>query len=131
MEFTFPWPMTQGEWLAWSSAAVTILFGVILLFLPNIGLKILRLQAPPERPDAVAAARATIAGFPLGLGLCCILLAQPLLYMALGFSWLFAVFGRLISILSDRGNTLYNWIFFLFELALAALPLAFSLGFIP
>ena len=40
-------------------------------------------------------------------------------------------FGRLISILSDRGATLYNWIWIVLELVLAALPLAFSLGFIP
>jgi uncharacterized membrane protein HdeD (DUF308 family) len=131
MEFAFPWPFTQGEWLAWSSAAVTILFGLILLFLPSNGLKLLRLQTLPEHPEALAAARATIAGFPLGLGTCCVLLAQPLLYMALGFSWVFAAFGRLIAILSDRGNTLHNWIWFVIELVLAALPLAFSLGFLP
>ena len=76
-------------------------------------------------------ARATMSGFYLGLGLCCILLAQPLLYMALGFSWLFTAFGRVVSMLSDRGNTLYNWISLVIELVLAALPLAFSLGFVP
>ena len=76
-------------------------------------------------------ARATMAGFYLGLGICCILLAQPLLYMALGFSWLFTAFGRVVSMLSDRGNTLYNWISLVIELVLAALPLAFSLGFVP
>ena len=43
-----------------------------------------------------------MAGFYLGLGLCCVLLAQPLLYMALGFSWLFTAFGRLVSMMSDR-----------------------------
>src|SRR5919109_4753887 len=130
MEFSFPWPTTQGEWLAWSSAAVTVLFGLIMLFLPNIGLKILRVQASPDHPGTVAATRATIAGFHLGVGISSILLAQPLLYLALGFSWLFTAFGRLISILSDRGNTIYNWIWLVVELALAGLPLAFALGFI-
>jgi hypothetical protein len=72
-----------------------------------------------------------MSGFYLGLGLCCILLAQPLLYMALGFSWLFTAFGRLVSILSDRGNTLYNWAFVIVDLALAALPLGFAFGFMP
>jgi len=131
MSFEFPWPFTQGEWLAWSSAAVTILFGLIMLFLPRTGLRILRLQTVPEHPEATSEARATMSGFYLGLGLCCILLAQPLLYMALGFSWLFTVFGRVVSMLSDRGNTLYNWISLVIELVLAALPLAFSLGFVP
>jgi len=131
MEFTFPWPVTEGEWLASSSAAVTILFGVVMLFAPKVALRIMRLRTVPEHPEAVAEARATMAGFYLGLGLCAILLAQPLLYMALGFSWLFTAFGRLISIMSDRGNTLYNWISVVVELALAGMPLAFSLGFIP
>ena len=131
MSFEFPWPFTQGEWLAWSSAVVTVLLGLIMLFLPRIGLRILRLQTTPEHPEATSEARATMSGFYLGLGLCCILLAQPLLYMALGFSWLFTAFGRVVSMLSDRGNTLYNWISLVIELVLAALPLAFSLGFVP
>jgi hypothetical protein len=71
-----------------------------------------------------------MAGFYLGLGLACILLAQPLLYLALGLSWGFTAFGRLVSILSDRGNTVYNWISLVIELVLAALPLAFALGFV-
>jgi cytochrome c biogenesis protein CcdA len=131
MSFEFPWPFTQGEWLAWSSAVVTILFGLIMLFLPRTGLRILRLQTVPDHPEATSEARATMSGFYLGLGISCILLAQPLLYMALGFSWLFTVFGRVVSMLSDRGNTLYNWISLVIELVLAALPLAFSLGFVP
>jgi hypothetical protein len=30
--------------------------------------------------------------------------------------------------LSDRGNTLYNWVWLLVELLLAALPLGFAFG---
>lgn len=130
MDFAFPWPMSQGEWWAWSSAAVTVLFGLLLLFVPRISLRLLRLQPAENKPEAVAEARATMSGFYLGLGLCCILLAQPLLYMALGFSWAFTAFGRLISMLSDRGNTLYNWVWLLVALILAALPLAFAFGFV-
>jgi hypothetical protein len=130
MEFTFPWPTTQGEWLAWSSAAVTALFGLILLFVPWAGLKIMRLRTAENHPEALAAIRATTAGFHLGVGACCILLAQPLLYLTLGFSWAFSAFGRLISMLSDRGNTLHNWLFLVVELVLAALALGFSLGFV-
>jgi uncharacterized membrane protein HdeD (DUF308 family) len=131
MAFEFPWPTSNGEWLAWSSAAVTILFGLIMLFLPKAGLRILRLQTSPDHPEALAEARATMSGFYLGLGISCLLLAQPLLYLALGFSWLFTAFGRIVSMLSDRGNTLYNWISVVIELVLAGLPLAFSLGFVP
>ena len=128
MEFAFPWPMSQGEWLAWTSAAVTVALGLFLLLAPRLSFRLLRLQTTPEHPEAVAAARSTMAGFHLGLGLCCILLAQPLLYMALGFGWLFTAFGHVVSILSDRGNTLRNWLFLVAELALAFLPLGFAFG---
>jgi hypothetical protein len=132
MEFVFPWPTSDGEWLAWSSAAMTVLFGLILLFAPGISLKILRLQTVPEHPEAVSEARATMAGFYLGVGLVAILFSpQPFLYIALGASWAFTAFGRLVSMLSDRGFTLYNWISLIVELALAALPLAYAFGFIP
>ena len=95
--------------------AVTVFFGVVLLFAPRIAFRLFRLQTKPEHPEAIAEARATMAGFYLGLGLCCVLLAQPLLYMALGFSWLFTAFGRIVSMMSDRGNTLYNWIWLVFD----------------
>ena len=128
MELSFPWPMSQGEWAAWGSAAVTVLFGLVLFLTPRIGFRIMRLQPRQGKPEAIAEGRATMSGFYLGVGLCCILLAQPLLYMALGFGWLFTAFGRLISILSDRGNTIRNWIFAVLELALAFLPLGFAFG---
>ncbi len=131
MEFAFPWPFSQGEWLAWSSAAVTVLFGLVALFAPRLTFKVLRLETRPDHPEAVAEARATMSGFWLGTGICCILLAQPLLYMALGVSWALTAFGRLISMLSDRGNTVYNWVWLVLEIALAALPLLFAFQIIP
>ena len=130
MEFAFPWPMSQGEWLAWSSAAATALLGLVVLFAPRISLRVLRLQTTPEHPEALSEPRSA-GGFYLGVGLCCILLAQPLLYMTLGFSWLLSAFGRIVSMLSDRGNTVYNWIFAIVELGLAALPLGFAFGLVP
>ena len=131
MEFAFPWPFSQGEWLAWSSAAVTVLFGLILFFAPGLSLRLLRLQTTPEHPEALAEARATMSGFYLGLGLTCILFAQPMLYIALGASWALTAFGRIVSMMSDRGNTLYNWISLALEIVLAALPLAFAFGLVP
>lgn len=131
MELSFPWPFSQGEWLAWSVAVVTVLFGLFLFFVPRLSLRILRLQSAPDHPEAVAAVRATMSGFYLGTGFLCILLAQPLLYLALGCSWLLTAIGRIISMLSDRGNTVYNWVSLITELALAALPLGFFFGFLP
>jgi hypothetical protein len=94
-------------------------------------LRILRLQPVPSHPEAVAEARATMAGFYLGVGLCALLLAQPFIYMTLGLSWLFTAFGRLVSMLSDRGNTFYNWVSLVLELVLALLPLGFAFGLVP
>lgn len=131
MEFAFPWPTTNGEWGYWTSAAVTVLFGLIMMFAPGISLRILRLRTADNHPEAVSEARSTMAGFYLGVGLCCILLgAQPFLALALGFSWLFTAFGRLISIMSDRGGTLYNWFSVVLELVLALPPLALGFGLI-
>lgn len=126
----FYWPASQGEWLAWASGLTTIGFGVLLLFAPRLSFRILRLQTHPNHPEAIAEGRGTMAGFYLGLGICCVLFAQPMLWVALGLSWGFTAFGRLISMMSDRGNTLYNWISILIEIALAALPLAFALGYV-
>ena len=130
MDFTFPWPTSQGEWLAWSSAAITVFFGLLLLFAPRISFRLLRLAASERHPNAIAEARSTMAGFYLGLGICCVLLAQPLLYMALGASWAFTAFGRLIAMMSDDANTPYHWVAILLDVVLAALPLAFAFGFV-
>lgn len=129
MELSFPWPYSQGEWLAWSAAAITVLFGLLTLFAPRLSLRILRLQTAPDHPEAVAESRATMSGFYLGVGLCCILLAQPLLYLTLGACWALTAFGRVVSMLSDRGNTPYNWVALIVEIVLAGLPMAFALGF--
>ena len=127
----FYWPTTQGEWLAWSSALVTILFGLMLLFAPRLSLRILRLQTLPDHPEAVSEARATMAGFYLGVGICAMLFnPQPLLYLALGGGWAFTAFGRIISMMSDRGVTFYNLVSVVIEVLLAAGPLLYGLGWI-
>jgi hypothetical protein len=124
------WPASTGEWMAWSSGVITVIFGLILFFAPRVALTILRLQTKPERPEALSEIRGTFAGFYLGLGLSALIFAQPFLWIALGVSWGLTVFGRLISLMSDRGNTLYNWISVIIELALAAGPLLFAFGFV-
>ena len=124
----FYWPASQGEWLAWSSAVVTVVFGLVLLFAPRTSLRILRLQTAPNHPEAVAEARGTMAGFYLGTGICALLFAQPLIYLALGAGWAFTAFGRIVSMMSDRGVTVYNLVYLLIEAILAGLPLLYGLG---
>ncbi len=128
MEIAFPWPTTNGEWLAGSSAFITVLFGLLMFFAPRITLRILRLQTTETHPEALSEARATMGGFYLGAGLCSLLLAQPLVYMTLGACWLFTAFGRMVSMMSDSGNTIYNWALLILELVMAALPLVFAFG---
>jgi len=130
MELAFPWPASNGEWLAWSSAALTALYGLVAMFFPATVMKLLALQVQPDSTRGLSEMRGTLAGFHLGVGLSAILLAQPLVYTALGVGWGLTAFGRLLSILSDRANTLVNWIYFLIEIVLAALPLAFVFGMV-
>lgn len=124
----FYWPSTQGEWLAWTSAAITVLFGLMLLVAPRTSLRILRLQTAPDHPEALSEARGTMAGFYLGVGICALLLAQPLIYLALGAGWALTALGRLVSIVSDRGVTGFNLASVAIEAVLAALPLLYGLG---
>ena len=131
MDFVFPWPYSRGEWLAWSGAAVTIAIGLAFLFAPRLTLKAVGLEPRAVYPQAVAEGRATIGGFYIGFGLAAILFAQPLVYMALGFAWAVSAFGRLVSILSDRGFTLRNWLLLVVSLVLAGLPSVFALGIVP
>lgn len=130
MEFSFPWPVTNGEWLAAGSASFTALLGLVMFFAPTLSLRALRLRPSDTHPEALSEARSTIAGFYIGIGICCVFLGQPLLYLALGASWLLALFGRVVSMLSDGGNTLYNWVFLALQLVLAILPLGYFFGFV-
>lgn len=127
----FYWPGSPGEWLAFMSAVVTVLFGLTLFFAPRRSLVLLRLQTRPDVPEAVTEARGTMAGFYLGVGLLCLMLAQPFLYLALGASWAFTALGRAVCMIFDGANTPFNWISLSIELVLALLPLAYVFGYIP
>ena len=134
MDFTFvwpEWPTALGDQASFVCAGVTAFFGVFYLFLPGTALRVRQLQTHPNHPEAIGEARSSMAGFYLGAGLCAILFAQPFIYLTLGFSWLFTAFGRLVSILSDRGGTIVNTIWLIVELALGLVPLAVFFGFFP
>lgn len=124
----FPWPTSDGEWMAFGVAAFTLFLGVLMLFAPRIVMRMLRLQTTPDHEEALSEIRGRMAGFYLGTSLTAILLAQPLVYLALGFSWLFTAFGRLISMLSDDGFRIPNFIWLLLELILAGIAIGYALG---
>lgn len=123
-------PQTTGEWLAFTSAAITVLFGIFCLLFPRTTLAVLRLRTLEENPEAVAESRATMAGFYLGVGIVAILFSQPFLWMALGAGWAFTALGRLASMVLDRGFTSFNALSLLIELSLAAGPLLHVLGYV-
>jgi hypothetical protein len=87
-------------------------------------------QAERERRGGYAEARSTMGGFHLGLGIAALLLAQPMVYLALGAAFALAAFGRILSMLSDSGNTVVNWLYLIVQIVLSALPLAYVFGFI-
>ncbi|MCM0750546.1 DUF4345 domain-containing protein [Brucella pseudogrignonensis] len=128
MEFYLP--MTTGEWLARSAAVVTALAGLIMLFAPGITMKLLRLQPINARPEAYSSIRAVLAGPYLGVGLGCLIFAQPFLWVVLGAVWGFALFGRFISMMSDKSATFYNIVAAVIEFLLAAGPLLYAFGFV-
>jgi uncharacterized protein YjeT (DUF2065 family) len=123
-------PGSTGEALAMAVALITVLFGLLLFFLPRLSFRILHLQTMPERPDAIAEARGTMSGFYLGCGLGCILLAQPTLYIVLGASWTFTALGRLTAIVFDRAATPFNLVSVVVEAMLAFLPIAYVFGWV-
>ena len=86
MEFAFPWPGSQGEWLAFGAAVATALLGlwhfVALLF--------------THFPNALAV-RAQAAGLQFGAGAVAVLMAQPLVYLAIGAGWAAAVLIKIVA----------------------------------
>jgi uncharacterized membrane protein HdeD (DUF308 family) len=128
MEFYFPTEL--GEQLAFCSAAFTALAGFVMMFAPGQALRLLGLEARGGRPEGFGEAR-SMGGFYLGFGLSAVMLAQDWIYMALGASFVMAAFARVISILSDKGSNLVNYLLLVVQIALAALPLLYVFGFVP
>ena len=128
MEFYIP--TETGEFLAFCAAVVTSLLGLVFLFAPGIAFRALGIDLREGRRGGYAEARSTMGGFHLGLGLAALLLAQPMVYLALGAAFALAAFGRILSMLSDSGNTVVNWLYLVVQIALSALPLAYVFGFV-
>lgn len=117
MEFAFPWPGNQGEWLAFGAAVATALLGLwhffALLF--------------THFPNALAV-RAQAAGLQFGAGAVAVLMAQPLVYLAIGAGWAAAVLIKIVAMARHGradGTTLLSLIL---ALVLAVLPLGYVFG---
>ncbi|PPJ45320.1 DUF4345 domain-containing protein [Rhizobium sp. KAs_5_22] len=127
MEFYFPTEF--GEQLAFGAAAVAALIGALVMFAPGLTLKFFALQPRELRPEGYGAARSA-GGLIVGFSATALMLAQPTLYLAFGAAMALAAFGRILSIMSDRGNTLRNFLLLVVEILLAALPLFYVFGLV-
>lgn len=128
MEFYIP--QETGEFLAFCAAAATTLMGLVIFLAPELSFRVLGLSQREGRRGALAEARSTIGGFHLGAGLAAILLAQPMVYLALGSAFALAFFGRILSMMSDGSGGWFSWLFLVLQGVLAALPLGYAFGFI-
>jgi len=101
---------SRFEWILYSTAALTLLLGLIALFLPGVALRILRLEDRMRYPFGIGEPRGALAGFYTSLGVTTLLTPQPLDFVALmlGAAWLFTGAGRALSMVFDRGFTPYN-----------------------
>jgi len=119
MDFALPWPYSPGEWLAWTGAALTALFGILHLIAPGLA----------AAASAHGGSR-SLGGFYAGIGLSAILFAQPLIYLALGIAWGMAALGHLLSMVFDKGGFATKFPRLAASIFMAALPLVFVLGFV-
>jgi hypothetical protein len=99
-------------------------------FAPGITLRAFGLQPAGERRDGYALVRSSLAGFYLGLGAAALLLAQPMVYLAFGAAFGLSVFGGILSILSDGGATMRNFLLLVVHFLLAALSLSYVFGLV-
>jgi hypothetical protein len=127
MELYFP--TEPGEQLAFLGAAATALLGLFVLLLPGPALRVAAFQIGEVRPEGYGSVRAA-GGQYLALGLLPILLAQDWFYMVLGAALGCGALGRLISFVFDRGLTARNALLLLFQVVLAAAPLAYVFGYV-
>lgn len=135
-EFQFVVPESQAAYLPWVSAAVALLMGVVSFLVPSGMLGFMRMRQKVGSDSAKGEPRGVLAGFYIGVSVLVLMnpdvTAVPGMFMgfALGLCWVMSAFGRMISMLSDRGNTLFNWFALILELLLAALPFVVILNLV-
>lgn len=122
VEIVFPdfWP----ERMAWLTALATVIIGVVLIAIPRTFMHWLGLS--PRNNNGVSEVRGPFGGVWVGLGLSCLLLAQPFTYFALGMAFAFAVIGRIISFVADRTFNIHCITATFFEVLSAYFPLRFA-----
>jgi len=132
IEPSFSWPIRFQDWILFSIALLTLILGLIALLVPSLALKILRLKPKDSVTTAAGESRNILAGFNIALGGSYLVFPQAFVFLGLilSFAWILTGFGRLISIVFDRGLTVYNVAGVVFELALGILAFVVIFGII-
>jgi len=102
IEIAFPdfWP----ERLAWLVALATMVTGFSGMIAPRRMMRVVGLGGASGTSNGVSEFRSSVGGALGGLGLACLLMAQPFTYFALGLMFFFASVGRIVSFFASRCN---------------------------
>lgn len=132
LEIDFRLPSYFSDWVFFAVAVLTLVLGLISLLLPGLGLRILKLKPMEIAPFAKGETRGLLAGFYISLGATYLFFPQAQLFIGLVMAgaWLLTGIGRFVSILVDRGATLYNFAAVIFEIGIGSLLLGLVFGII-
>ena len=105
MAWSFTFRRRRGS--SWHSArpAVTSLIGLVFLFAPGIAFRAARARSARRAAGRLCRGALDDGRLPSRAWACGAVLAQPMVYLALGAAFALAAFGRILSMLSDSGNT--------------------------
>jgi Domain of unknown function (DUF4345) len=117
-------PENVGQLLSLVSATIAIIIGLVCFLAPQTAMNLLHLSEREGWQGASGELRGTVAGFHLAAGTIVIIDGGLFVLLSLALAWSATAFGRLISILSDRSNNLFNWLALIIAIALAAAPMA-------
>lgn len=132
LEPDFSWPTRFQDWILFLIAFLTLILGLISGFLPAFALKILRLQPKDNIKTAQGESRNLLAGFNISLGSSYLIFPQAFVFigLVLSLAWFLTGIGRLVSIVFDRGFTVYNVAGLLFELSVGIVGFSVIFGII-
>ncbi|THV22409.1 DUF4345 domain-containing protein [Peteryoungia ipomoeae] len=127
MEFYFP--TEPGEQLAFLAATIMALVGCFVLLAPGLAMRMAGLDIREGRNDGYGAVRSA-GGLLAGFCGTALLLAQPMVYLALGAALGLSVFSRILSIMSDGRSSWRVVPPLVVQAATAALVLSYVFGLI-
>lgn len=127
MQFYFPTEF--GEQLAFLGASLAAFLGLVIMFAPGLTMRFFGLQVRDDRNEGFLVFRVA-GGMMLGLGMSALLLAQPMVYLALGSTFAIGLFGLVLSLLQDHSASFRTLPALIVFMMLVALPLVYVFGLV-